>query len=1584
MMSCTGYGLGIIGSGSGSGSGKKTPQKGSNSSAASATGSTSQSSPLSIIEQWQRDAKGAVEDAYANFVLGDDTGESANLVLVASPSDDINLLENTGNGKHPPHILLNDPHTKRSRSASRNNGNSGRNGSNSNSNSNSNNNNNSSNNNSSNNNNNLLLFSHLDFYTNANRNSLMGLQRRGNYKKHDPHASSFMSCGVTFVEINGRAYVHALDGESDAYRSGVRPRDCVQYAAVLAKEWEDPLGKDFDPISSQALEREGSGQRINYEELKRVFLQGSGILGDHNAVGYGSGHGYGNGDDFGNNPNYPPHRSGDVVMGPPGSTKGYPPPLPTTIRIGKNPCGGLLNQNYDTDDGSTVLSNSRQGNGHPHHHQYQSGDSNSNSNSPSNSKNGNSNSNNNNNGLGDPSPVVLVFRRTRQRPARAWNVWPNYRLDDECDVACQILDSLTTAPYINASTESACGTSSPPSSPHSRRSNSKYQQDDETATSTIWTDNDGSTAFGEEYSYSSKRGAAGTGINKVLFSTDDRGSFKEARTKTRAGNLEEGSDNVEASTIRGMIAKAVGLAFVRSNKVVLGVSFHGGSGIVLSRLSDGTWSSPSLIGMAGMGLGLQVGLEVANYIFILQTQEALEHFSRGGSFTLGANVGAALAGMGREAVGAASVSPALCGIANPIQNIKEDEYNFENDEEDDYEYPKVRNNATCAGAGGCRPQADPGPTNLGECTSMSMNLNGNGGLAPIVAYAKSEGLYVGVSLEGSRIFARDEANAKAYKYSSYNHKTVTARDILTGKIVSRPYEAEFLYALLHDIELTHEWASLPAVPKSPWLVVPNNNNSRSASNEGDWTRPWDANSPAYLESNRPDDETLDEQLEAASESDLVDYASKYRDLLFGGITVTRISPLHQKREKRTLWLSSPSPADASSESNSKLNSNSKSPHKNNSSPKEPERSSLRVGFVSKLYSATAQRKHLSASIINDVAVQTSSIAFPGNPSGDGGSTVDSEMGDELTLDSALLDNRSLLTTTGTLQERVELSKKLSMDLVDVLCLTQMTPPNVRLEDSSERDRVICLESSNDTQLVFLGNTVEETKRLYCGLKLLLEKETTRMGIRGGRADKNKSGRKHKGGIASALKSKNGKSSSLSASSSKHRKSANSSSSMGYASSDIDDTDDGLYDPSEHYHASTAMTPTSKHYPLPEGWKSWGRVPGRSYMRAQSTSTDDGYPTYSHGQLLIRDVCKTVLLPLPLPLCRVLLLDSSSPVVSKWETERGDSDFERTPWTFPPATPREMEQFQSEHQLIASGSMCGAHRTISYERYRNGKPIRLSETHIVDSDDSEKLAFQVSERLPRRGFSIKVKILLRAVDNGSACEATVLGEIRPVGKNMSDPGAVHKALLKVLAELRNRYGTDCVGLLAGFMNVIENMPRDESFGVRSSSGLGLGLGATHSSSWRSGWEEKKEAENGFSKRVLEKTSVVKFEDVMNAELGIHEVPDARFAQERRPGNSSASDYKQIRNKPKQLAAGEMDTFGNSSADPVTIEVKPLPKIRLSLMPSPREEDEENLDEEGEPKNRRSSGNKSGSGGKKSSRSKSKRSPFGKKHRRKTSS
>jgi lipid-binding SYLF domain-containing protein len=207
-----------------------------------------------------------------------------------------------------------------------------------------------------------------------------------------------------------------------------------------------------------------------------------------------------------------------------------------------------------------------------------------------------------------------------------------------------------------------------------------------------------------------------------------------------------------------MIQKAVGLAFVRASKVVLGVSLHGGSGIVIARLGDGTWSAPSAIGTWGLGFGLQFGLEVAEYIFILQTQESLDHFKRGSSFNIGGNVGAAVAGIGREAYGAASVGN-TCTRSAEQQQVKEDEYNDEDSEE-----------------------------NLPRDTAAAF------GVAPIVAYAKSQGLYVGVSLEGSRIFTRSDVNARAYKFAT--GRELSAKDILSGKVATPP-EAEDLYAALH-------------------------------------------------------------------------------------------------------------------------------------------------------------------------------------------------------------------------------------------------------------------------------------------------------------------------------------------------------------------------------------------------------------------------------------------------------------------------------------------------------------------------------------------------------------------------------------------------------------------------------------------------------------------------------------------------------------------------------------------------------------------------------------------------------------------
>lgn len=468
-------------------------------------------------------------------------------------------------------------------------------------------------------------------------------------------------------------------------------------------------------------------------------------------------------------------------------------------------------------------------------------------------------------------------------------------------------------------------------------------------------------------------------------------------------------------------------------------------------------------------------------------------------------------------------------------------------------------------------------------------------------------------------------------------------------------------------------------------------------------------------------------------------------------------------------------------------------------------------------------------------------------------------------------------------------------------MNQDIPSDLVLEKPEESRRVICLETAYN-QLFFVAKSDQEACILMSGIKVLLESETKRCGVRGGigkdgespRSPPNKRGTK---------KGKRNRSS-------------------GYVSSDMEDNDD-----------VSAMSMND----MPEGWKSWGRVPGRHFLRGQAAANDHGYPQYVHGQLLVRDIAKNVHLPLPLPLCRVLLLDSTSPVIAQWEKDRGDLEFEKTPWTFPPATPRERDQYQSEHQLIASGSMCGAHRTISYQRPRLGQLVRLFETQIVDSDDSEKLAFQIHERMPRRGFSVKVKILLRAYNN--ECEVTVLGEIRPVGKNMSNPEAVHKAFLLVLDELRERYGPEGKGLLSGFLNALNTFKEED-----------LPSHITGSLSKKHAFGEEKKEQDSSSVTGNNDGKSIKLEDMLkaNANLGVADIPEPKFLQDR-PSTPSPMDVEKYREsyrkqKPAPMAS---DTFETPSAEPVMIEVKPLPKIRLSLMPSPREEDEYNLDEEGDP-------------------------------------
>lgn len=164
-----------------------------------------------------------------------------------------------------------------------------------------------------------------------------------------------------------------------------------------------------------------------------------------------------------------------------------------------------------------------------------------------------------------------------------------------------------------------------------------------------------------------------------------------------------------------------GLAILTVIKAGFLGSARFGSGLVVARLPDGSWSAPSAIATAGAGFGGQIGFELTDFVFILNDAAAVKTFSQAGSLTLGGNVSIAAGPVGR--------------------------------------------NAEAAGAASLRS------------------------VAGIFSYSKTKGLFAGVSLEGSAIVERKDANAKMYG------RQASARELLSGSDRPPPQAAALLNVL---------------------------------------------------------------------------------------------------------------------------------------------------------------------------------------------------------------------------------------------------------------------------------------------------------------------------------------------------------------------------------------------------------------------------------------------------------------------------------------------------------------------------------------------------------------------------------------------------------------------------------------------------------------------------------------------------------------------------------------------------------------------------------------------------------------------
>ena len=172
----------------------------------------------------------------------------------------------------------------------------------------------------------------------------------------------------------------------------------------------------------------------------------------------------------------------------------------------------------------------------------------------------------------------------------------------------------------------------------------------------------------------------------------------------------------ERAIPQAVLKDARGLAIMTVIKAGFGISGRGGTGVVVARTGHG-WSGPSAIGTGGAGFGLQIGAQVTEFVLVLNTDAAVQAFSRDVNITLGGDISVTAGPIGRDAE--VAITP----------------------------------------------------------------------VAAVYTYSRSQGLFAGISLEGTVIGTRNDTNTEYYG------RQVTPEEILSGKVPPPPQAARLVQVL---------------------------------------------------------------------------------------------------------------------------------------------------------------------------------------------------------------------------------------------------------------------------------------------------------------------------------------------------------------------------------------------------------------------------------------------------------------------------------------------------------------------------------------------------------------------------------------------------------------------------------------------------------------------------------------------------------------------------------------------------------------------------------------------------------------------
>ena len=115
---------------------------------------------------------------------------------------------------------------------------------------------------------------------------------------------------------------------------------------------------------------------------------------------------------------------------------------------------------------------------------------------------------------------------------------------------------------------------------------------------------------------------------RILRSFCKDGFYVEQEAHEASGDKPKGKAKVVKKIPTEVIKKAKGLAIFTTMRTGLWVSGAGGSGILVARKEDGNWSGPSGILLHTAGLGFLVGVDIYDCVVVINTEKALEAFTK--------------------------------------------------------------------------------------------------------------------------------------------------------------------------------------------------------------------------------------------------------------------------------------------------------------------------------------------------------------------------------------------------------------------------------------------------------------------------------------------------------------------------------------------------------------------------------------------------------------------------------------------------------------------------------------------------------------------------------------------------------------------------------------------------------------------------------------------------------------------------------------------------------------------------------------------------------------------------------------------